>query len=424
MDSVPIIKETLLPNGLRIVAIDLPDFHSITSFIVLKSGSRYETDKTNGLAHFFEHMAFKGTRRFPDTLALARAIEGIGGYFNAWTANDHTVYWNAVPAGRWQRGLEIALELAFYPTIRAEDLERERGVIIEEIRRIQDDPASLVDDLLGEALFPNHPLGWSIAGKESNIRELPVEAFREYHTKHYTPNRAALVVVGPVADLDIEREVESLLNATLHNGKQDFLPVTDRKREAIIREKKTDQTHLMIGMALDSLSLTGENRYPAAVLNTVLGQGMSSRLFMNIRERRGLAYAVGSSFGRFQDVGLISIYAGLNTGKIPEAIEAFNEELEQLTKELVGAEEFSNAKSALIGSAELAADQPVELAKWYGAGQLLGQKETMEQASKEVSAVTPEQVRDLALKLFAKENRAVAVVGPHTGRNLFSPLTQ
>ncbi|KKU43673.1 MAG: Processing protease [Berkelbacteria bacterium GW2011_GWA2_46_7] len=174
-------KFETLPNGLQLVLIDLPSFHSVTNFLVIRSGSRYEDASNNGIAHFLEHMVFKGTKKYSNTSQLAEAIEGVGGYFNAWTANDHTAYWNSVPLSAWQRGIEVPFELAFNALLRPDDLERERGVIIEEIRRMRDDPSSFVDDLLGTVLFPNHPLGNSVIGSESNIQKMTIasEARRE-----------------------------------------------------------------------------------------------------------------------------------------------------------------------------------------------------------------------------------------------------
>jgi len=423
MKKVPVsINRQKLPGNLSLVLIDLPDRRSLASFLVLQSGSRYETKSTNGLAHFFEHIAFKGTRKFSDTEALARQIEGSGGYFNAWTANDHTCYWNTVPANQWQNGVEIALELAFFPLIREADVDRERGVIIEEIRRINDDPASLVDDLLGGALFPNHPLGWSVAGNEENIRQIPQAEFVNYHRSHYLPNRAVLALVGPVKDLPVADFVRSVLGEKWSNTKQDFLALANQNREVIIRQKKTDQTHLMLGMALPDLALTGDQRSTAAMLNMILGQGMASRLFMAIREKLGLAYAVHSSFHQFQDTGLVAIYAGLNNTKIDQAVETLDSELEKLIKEPVGQKELDNARSALLGALEIAADQPLDLARWYGVSWLLGAQSTIEEEAKNLEAVTIEQIQELAGTLLVRKNRGLAVVGDYPDKKRFFRL--
>jgi len=420
-ESVSVTRQSL-SNGLSLVLIDLPHRHSLSSFLVLQSGSRYEVKSTNGLAHFFEHIAFKGTRKFPNTETLARQIEGAGGYFNAWTANDHTCYWNTVPARRWQIGVEIALELAFFPLMRAEDINRERGVIIEEIRRINDDPAALVDDLLGEALFPNHPLGWSVAGKEDIIRQISPEEFIRYHQSHYLPNRAALVLVGPVKNLAVSAYAQSILGGKWPLAKQDYLALTSQSREFIIRRKKTDQTHLMLGAALPELGLMSNERATATVLNMILGQGMASRLFMSIREKLGLAYAIHSTFHQFQDVGLIAIYAGLNNDKIDKALETLNIELERLISEPVGKNEIGDAKAALLGALELAADQPLDLARWYGVNWLLGSRTTLADEAKRIEKVTIEQIQDLAGRLLRRENRALAVVGDWDSKERFLPL--
>ena len=408
------IQKTRLDNGLTIIKVHLPSFHTVTNFLVIRSGSRYETPRINGIAHFLEHMVFKGTKSFKDTRTIAEAIEGIGGYFNAWTSNDHTAYWNIVPESQWRRGIEVASELAFMPMLPEADLERERGVIIEEIRRMNDDPAHLVDDMLGQVLFPDHPLGYSVIGTEDIIRSVSIDDFRAYHQEHYAPSQAAFVVVGNLAGKDIDSTIESLLGS--HKAKAVSRPElvkTDSKTGLKLLNKKTDQTHFMLAVSDRTLALTKKERFVAVVLNAVLGQGMSSRLFLNIREQKGLAYSIHSSFNAFEDTGVLTVYGGVNTEKVQKTLEAIDEEFAKLMNDQVSAGELAKVKALITGSYDLASDRPVDIATWYGTSVLLGMVETYEEAKNLIDEVSAEDVQALAQKILKKDRQALAVIGPY-----------
>lgn len=408
------IQHSSLKNGLKIVKINLPNFHTVTNFLVVRSGSRYETPEVNGIAHFLEHMVFKGTKSFANTKVIAEALEGVGGYFNAWTANDHTAYWNVVPASQWQIGMQMASELAFFPKLPAEDLERERGVIIEEIRRMNDDPASKVDDLLGPALFPHNPLGYSVIGTEDIIGSVTIDDFKRYHAAHYRPSQAAFVCIGNLEDKDVDGELEKLLGALEPGEISAPTPVTEPSKAALtLLNKDTDQTHFILAVADPTLGLKQKERFVAVVLNAVLGRGMSSRLFLNIREKKGLAYSIGSSFHPFEEVGIVEVSGGVNTEKVHQTLSALDEEFDRLQAELVSAEELKKAKALITGSFDLSADRPVDMATWYGTSWLLGMTETYEEAKAAVETVTAEQVQGLAKKIFTKERQVLSVIGPY-----------
>ncbi len=414
------IKQTKLDNGLTIIKVHLPSFHSITSFLVIRSGSRYETPRVNGIAHFLEHMVFKGTRSYKDTRSIAEAIEGIGGYFNAWTSNDHTAYWNIVPESQWQRGIQVAAELAFMPKLPKADLERERGVIIEEIRRMNDDPAHLVDDMLGEVLFPDNPLGYSVIGTEKIINSVQIEDFQEYHAAHYAPSQAAFVVVGNLAGKDIDGEITKLLGHLKTKPVSQPERVKGNSKAALkVLNKKTDQTHFMLAFSDTRLGLHSTERFSAAVLNAILGAGMSSRLFLNIREQKGLAYAIRSQFYPFEDTGIVQIYGGVNTGKIDMTLEALDEEFAKLADEAVTEGELRKAKALINGSYDLASDKPVDIATWYGTAALLGAKESYDEAKALVEKVSAQDVQKLAQRLLAKERQVLAVIGPYPSEGRF-----
>ena len=412
--STPRISEQTLGNGLKVVAIDLPGFHSVTNFLCIRSGSRYEDQTNNGVAHFLEHMVFKGTEKFPDTLSVAQSIEGIGGHFNAWTSNDHTAYWNTVPHDEWQRGIEVPFELAFRPLMRTTDLERERGVIVEEIRRMRDEPASYVDDILGSVLFPDSSLGLSVIGTEERIKKMTLEQFQDYRAKYYHSAQSVFVVAGNLHGKDIFAEVERLTKTLQSKPVTKPSFVSSPSSKAVkLHTKKTDQTHFMLAVTDPTLGLHGPEQYVATILNAVLGQGMSSRLFLNIRERQGLAYAIRSYFSPFEDTGVIQIYCGVNTEKVSATLTALEHELSRLQNEPVGADELSKAIRMVTGSYDLTADSPSELARWYGSTRLMGLDDNLEQSKKELEAVSAEQIQELAKKVLGKERQVIAVIGPY-----------
>ncbi|MCR4277462.1 MAG: insulinase family protein [Candidatus Berkelbacteria bacterium] len=409
-----------LPNGLTLVLINLPGFHSLTNFLVIRSGSRYENEKNNGVAHFLEHMVFKGTVKYPDKLDIAQSIEGVGGYFNAWTSNDHTAYWNTVPLAAWQRGIEVPFELAFNALLREEDLEQERGVVIEEIRRMQDDPSSYVDELLGPILFPGHQLGQSVIGSEENIRNMTIKQFRDYRETYYHPGQALFICIGNIGNRDIKAEVVKLtaqLKPKAVTKPQFFTGVS--KKDLKLINKKTDQTHFMLALSDPEWASGQKVAYVGVVMNAILGRGMSSRLFLNIREKKGLAYSIHSSFQDFEETGAIVIDGGVNTEKIEQTLEAIDEELAALRTNLVGKQELDKAKSLIIGSFEMSADRPIDLARWYGTGRLLGDSTTIDEAVKAVRAVTVEQIQALAKRTLVKERQVLAVIGPYESDKIF-----
>lgn len=415
------ISTSRTKSGLTIVRINLPNFHTITNFLAIRSGSRYETSENNGIAHFLEHMVFKGTEKYPDTAAISQAIESVGGYFNAWTSLDHTCYWNIVSAASWQLGIEVVFQLAYRALLREEDLERERGVIIEEIRRIQDDPASYVDDLSGGLLFDGNPLARPIIGTEKNIKAMTIEQFKQYRLRHYNPSQSLFIAIGNLENLPIDSVVEQQIADFKAQEQSVFEPVTVPSSSGLkLINKSTDQTHFILGVSDPVLSMKDDQSYVGEVLNTILGRGMSSRLFLNVREKQGLAYAIHSSLMTLEDTGAVAIYGGVNTGKVELALKAVDEEIAKLKNEKVGDKELKKAKAMVAGSYDIKADEPIELAKWYGIGTLLHRQETFEEARAKIEAVTAAQVQKLAQTILAKDRQTLAVIGPYDSDKIFT----
>lgn len=403
-----------LANGLSVVTINLKGWRSLTTYLAVKVGSRDETDLTNGLAHFLEHLVFKGTEKYGDSTELSAAIEGVGGYLNAWTSLDHTAYWNVVPSEHWRLGLTVASELVFRPKLRSEDLERERGVILEEIKRIEDDPESLVDDLAGRQIFGSHPLGRTIIGRPQQINGLTIDQFRGFHKEFYRPENAILVVVGDITDKDIAREIKRFSPATA--VATPLRPPTEpfsgsSQRTLLLHQKPTEQFNFMVAVAAPVLRLTDKKAAAVEVLNAVLGRGMSSRLFREVREKRGLCYSIRSTVTPLEETGILAIAGGVNQQKIAEALTAVSQELTKLTTTAVEAEELTKARNLVVGSLELSADQPSALARWYGLDRLFGQTITLEEQIEAIKQVTSNDLKRLAEQLFDRRHLTITAVG-------------
>lgn len=420
--KAPHIHREVLPNGFRLVGINLPGRRSVTSFLAIRSGARYEDAANSGVAHFLEHLVFKGTAQYPTNAEVAQAIESIGGTLNAWTDFDHTAYWTIVPSASWSAGVELPFELAFAPRLRRTDIERERGVIIEEIRMLQDDPARYVHDLATELVFDGHPLSQPIIGTETTVTAMSSEQFTDYRSRFYVANHSVFVIVGDLTDgkmLEAVRErAAQLPGGELVSAERLSAP---SRRQVRLLTKPTDQTHFLLATADPSLGLQSQDdRYTADVLNTILGRGMSSRLFLNVRESKGLAYSIHSHSGTLEDGGSISIYGGVNTEKAQQALLAVRDELRRLQEEPVTSDELANAQSYIVGSNDLRADQGMSLATWYGTDWLLGRWETHDEVATAIRRVTAADIQTLAQRIFDPNRLTLALIGPQTDETPFA----
>ncbi len=406
-------KTSVLPNGLRIVTIEMPVLRSVASTIFIKAGSRNESPELSGISHFLEHMVFKGTKKYPNQAAVAEAIEGVGGALNAWTSHDHTAYWNQVPKERVPTAVDVISDLISSPQIRPADLERERGVIIEEIHRYQDLPQRYVIDLIYTILFPGHPLGQFIIGTKENIRRFEPQDFLSYQDAWYRPHNMVFVFAGGVTHEQVVGEVKDRLGALAKKPTGGIAPASTKqdRPQALVHPKKTDQAHLVI--AVRGVPYNHPDRFVLAVLNTALGEGMSSRLFMRIREEKGLAYSIHSDIEHFEDTGNFIIHAGLNLRKLEYAMEAIVGELKELKDKKVPAKELARVKEYMRGNISLSVDEPEEMAAWFGR-QFLFEPEvlTPDQVIEKLMAISDEDLNRVAKTYFVPANLSLAVIAP------------
>jgi predicted Zn-dependent peptidase len=406
-------ERTALPAGPRVISAGLPGARSVSIAAYVLAGSRLETPAEAGVAHFMEHITFKGTARFPSTRAISEAIEGVGGSFNAATDRESTVYWVRVPRREATRAMDVLGELIVRPTLDDAEIDGERTVIIEEIRSYLDDPAEYAQILFQQAMFGDGALGREICGDEEGIRALPADTIRSFWRTTYRPANTVVAIAG---DISHDESVE-LTRAAFGTGNgvvPGYAPapaLPAGERTALRSRRDATQAQLIVG--LPGLRRDHPDAWILAVLNAVLGDGMSSRLFLSVREEKGLAYDVSSGLVDYADAGSLEISAGVDPTRLPAALEAVLVELARLRDETVPADELAKAKAYLSGGLELRMDETRHLASWVGGQEALHDKVlTLDEALLEVAAVSAEDIRRLAGQLVVDDGLRLAVVAP------------
>ena len=405
-------ERTALPAGPRVISARLPAARSVSIAAYVLAGSRLETAGQVGVAHFMEHLTFKGTAAYPSTRAISEAIEGVGGSFNAATDRESTIYWVRVPLREAARAVDVVGELIVRPLLADRDIESERAVIIEEIRSYLDDPSEYCQILFQTALFGDGPLGREICGEESDVRGLPDSVIRDFWGTAYRPANTVVAIAG---DLSHE-EALGLASRAFGTGDGTLpgfapAPVLPAGPRVMLGKRSTNQAQLCIGMP--ALHRDHPDSWTLAVLNAVLGDGMSSRLFLSVREELGLAYDVSSGLVDYADAGALEISAGVDPAALPAAIGAILAEIVRLRDEPVPIEELGKAKRYLAGGLELRMDDTRHVASWIGGQEALHDRVlTLDEALAEVEAVDAEGICRLARRLFVDDGLRLAAVAP------------
>ena len=416
-------ERTVLPAGPRVITSRLPGTRSISMAAYVLAGSRLESAEEAGAAHFMEHITFKGTAAYPNTRAVSEAIEGVGGSFNAATDRESTVYWVRLPLREAARGMDVLGELIVRPHLRSEEIESERAVIVEEIRSYLDDPGEHVHTLFDLAMFGDTPLGREIAGSEESVRALPQANLRAFWASTYRPGN---VVVSAAGDISHE-EVVALVERAFGTGEAaqpvfDPAPALPAGDRVMVVRRETTQAQLCLGVP--GLPRDDPEAWTLEVLNAILGDGMSSRLFQSVREEKGLAYDVSSYIVDYADAGALVVSAGVDPERIKPAIGAILSEFAQLRDEPVPADEMARSKAYLAGRLELRMEETRHLASWLGSQEALHDRVlTLEQALGELDAVTADGIHALAKRLIRDEFLRLTAVTPRSrGRGLEAML--
>jgi predicted Zn-dependent peptidase len=405
-----VTQKTVLDNGVRIISESQPHAFSVTVGLWMEVGSRDESPLNNGISHFIEHMAFKGTQR-RGTLDIAREIDRLGGMANAFTSRENTCFHCRALAERLPEMCDLLTDIFLHPALDPQELERERGVILQEIGGVEDAPDELVHVLFGEHFWPDHPLGRSILGSEETIAAMDRQAIRGYLDQNYLPTRTVVSAVGNLEHQQVVDLVGPVLSKLPANPEPDYRrPPAPRPGLRVIN-RDLEQVHVALG--LPAPQATSPLRYQAAILNLILGGNMSSRLFQEVRERRGLAYAVYSYLSSYCDSGLLGIYLGVAPERTVEALKVVRAELADLAASPVSEQELADSKENLRGAILLAAENPESRMSRLARNEYnFGRDVPLDEALSYVEAVTREDVADLAAQLLAPENLAATVLGP------------
>jgi predicted Zn-dependent peptidase len=403
---------TALPDGPRVISARVPGSRSVSIAAYVLAGSRHEGPGQAGVAHFMEHITFKGTAAYPTTRVISEAIEGVGGSFNAATERESTVYWVRVPARQAARGVDVLGELIVRPKLEDAEIDHERTVIIEEIRSYLDDPSEYAQILLQQALFGPGAMGREICGDEADVRTLPEQTIRDFWSATYRPTNIVVAVAG---DLDHDAALD-LVGSSFGRGdgaRTAFAaaPALPAGERYLLGHRDASQAQLAI--AVPGYRRDHPDAWPLAVLNGVLGDGMSSRLFLSVREERGLAYDVGSGVTEYADAGSLAIYAGVDPKGLEAALQAILAELERLRDEPVPADELARAKAYLSGGLELRMDDSRHVASWLGGQEALHDRVlSLEEALAAIDMVEARDVQRVAMELFRDNLLRMAVVAP------------
>lgn len=378
----------------------------------VRVGGRYEPKRISGISHFLEHMLFKGTRR-RSSREIKKEVEGVGGMLNAFTAEEATCYFAKLPADRFSRAVDVLSDMVKEASLSAKELERERPVILEEIKMYRDQPSQYVHELMGELLWPDQPLGRSLAGIPETVASIRREAMMGYKKKYYQPQNILISVSGPVSHaqvMELAQKFFSSSNGGTHSHFEAARTYQKKPRFHFV-EKETEQTHLVVGF--HGCSRRDPRRYALGLLNIILGANMSSRLFEEVRERRGLAYEIKSGVGHYQDTGSITISAGVENRKAALAIRVVLQELGKLTHKPVPAEELRRAKDYFIGQFLMGLEDTLDHLLWVGEKVLyLEEVPDREEITRQIEKVKAQDIQKVARQIFDTAHLNLTLIGP------------
>lgn len=421
-DSSHTFHKKTLPSGLRILTCEMPHTRSVSISIFVSVGSRYENDAMAGVSHFLEHILFKGTKRRPDPVEISRTIESTGGVINAGTEQELTVYWCKVAQPHFTESLDLLIDMLRNSLFDQDSIDKERMVILEELAMINDYPTARMDSLIDEMLWPNHPLGRDIGGTKESVMDLTRQTMVDHLRAYYSPTNVVISIAGNVLSSEVEQKVEQFCENWPEGTGNGWEPVVHSQASAETRleYRKTEQTHVTI--ALPGLSLQHKRRYALDLLSIALGEGMSSRLFVELREKRGLAYDVHSSLSHFKDTGAFLVTAGVDPKRIYDAVGTIMEQI-QLVQNGIPDDELERAKQLVGGRLMLRMEDTRAVSGWMGSQEtLLGKVLTVDQVVKQVNSVTPQEIKKVAGEILTTEHLNMAVVGPCKGQKRLEKL--
>jgi predicted Zn-dependent peptidase len=422
----PAYEKSTLENGIRVVSGPMRGVKSASLIFYYEVGSRYEDPKIQGISHFLEHMLFKGTERRPDPIMISQAVESVGGILNAATGRESTNYWAKVPSTHFALSFDVIADILRNSVIDSAELDKERSVIVEEIRSVFDAPEDLVHDVIDEVVWGTQSVGRPIAGTEETVAAINQSNMTSFWKRNYRPDRLVVAAAGDIEHEHVVRLAQEHLGDWQAQGDADPCEPSASDQDGIriqLVERETEQAHLCIGFP--ALPYSTPRRYVQGTIEAILSSGMSSRLFQEIREKRGLVYSVYGYFRPYEDVGQAVIYAGTDLDRVEEAISAIIGELRKLRDDGVPEDELRRTKELRKGRLLMGLEDSRSVASWVGSQELTyGEIKTPEDVMEEIEAVSAKDVQELADELFQSNKMSLALIGPYSDESTFRGLLE
>ncbi len=421
-----------LKNGLKVIKTPMPGTKTVTAMLILPVGSRYEHKEISGASHFVEHLMFKGTKKRPTALDLSRELDAYGAEFNAFTSQEYTAYYVKIDGTKSSLAFDLLSDMVFNSKLEEKEIEKEKGVIVEELRMYEDNPTMDIDSLFNKIIFGDVPLGRDVGGVKKTVRNVTREQLWNYYKGSYLPENFILSVAGK-----LDKKTDALIlkyfgNLEKNPVKKWFRAKKYQKvvwpkknlpleKRILVKQKKIDQAHIILGFP--GLRTSDPRRYVSSVLLNILGGSMSSRLFLEVREKRGLAYMVRAGSDYFRDTGTVQIQSGLDPARLGEAFKVIKKELQKIKKEKVSKKELLDAKNNLIGHLALALEDSSTQARISAKDLVFLEKiESYQEICRKIKAVTANQIASLAQKLFDEKKMYVAAISPFSQKKIIKIL--
>ena len=416
--------KSVLPNGIRLLTASMPATRAVSIAFYVGTGSRFEREDESGASHFLEHILFKGTKRRPLAQDVSETIERVGGFMNASTDRELTIYWARVARPHLPIGIDILSDMLLNSTFPPGEIEKERDVILEEIHTSVDSPAQRVFHMADKIMWPDQPLGRDIAGTEESVRELSRDTIMSYMREQYDPSQVVLAVAGQIEHAEIEQTVAELLEAWPKGNPRPMPPVDDKQPESRVdlEYRKTEQANICL--MLPGMSAHDPDRRALWLLNAILGDGMACRMFLELRERLGIVYEVDTDVMYLRDTGAMAVYAGTVPKRGPEALQAVINELDRATRDITQSE-LERARELSKGRMLLRLEDTRSISSWLGGQEItFGRIETPEEAVEELDAITVDDVQRVARRIFDPERYRLTVVGPYRSDRRFRKIIE
>ena len=416
-------KKKTYKNGLRVVTVPMKDNPTVTVLVLVGTGSNYETKEINGISHFLEHMCFKGTIKRPTSQSISHELDALGCQHNAFTNHEITGYYAKGDAKNFKQIFDVVSDIYLNSTFPEREMEKEKGVIIEEINMYEDMPQSHVQELFDKVLYGNQPAGRSIAGTKENIHKMVRDNFIKYKSSHYVASNTVIIVSGNITNDEVYKEVNKYFKNIKSTNKVKKIKTKDVQTNPniLIKHKKTDQTHFVLGVR--TFSLFNKRNMILSLLSGVLGAGMSSRLFIKLREEMGVVYYVRAYNEPSLDHGAFQISAGVNNARTKEVIKEILKECNDLITQKVREKELNKVKSFLIGNMKMSLEATDDIANFYGVQELMKKEiKTLDEKIKEIKKVTAVDIQKMAKTIFKTKNLNLAIIGPFNNNKQFKKI--